>query len=71
MGLARAGQELPLVADGGDLRPIASDVDGAPPAGPDRSRAALAAGEPPAVGVPERFGSPLTGGRQRQTPGRA
>jgi 2-keto-4-pentenoate hydratase/2-oxohepta-3-ene-1,7-dioic acid hydratase in catechol pathway len=67
MRLARggpAGQELPLVADGDDwhdLRPLASDVDGALLAGLDRVRAALAAGELPVVGEPERFGPPLTG----------
>lgn len=69
MRLARggaAGREVPLVAaaDGGwhDLRPVASDVDGAMLAGGlDRVRAALAAGELPAVGEPERFGPPLAG----------
>ncbi|HEV7657888.1 MAG TPA: fumarylacetoacetate hydrolase family protein [Mycobacteriales bacterium] len=68
MRLARggpAGQELPLVADGDgdwhDLRPIASDVDGALLAGLDRVRSALAAGDLPLVGAPDRFGPPLTG----------
>lgn len=69
MRLARggpAGRELPLVADGDggwhDLRPVASDVDGALLAGGlDRVRAALAAGELPAVDEPERYGPPLAG----------
>jgi 2-keto-4-pentenoate hydratase/2-oxohepta-3-ene-1,7-dioic acid hydratase in catechol pathway len=70
MRLARgggAGAEIPLAADGDgggwhDVRPVASDVDGALLAGGlDRVRAALAAGELPAVPEPERFGPPLSG----------
>lgn len=49
------GAETPLVSAGAgwyDLRPVAAEVDGALPAGRDRVRAALAAGELPPVPVP-------------------
>ena len=68
MRLARggpAGAETPLVSDGAgwyDLRPVAAEVDGALLAGGlDQVRAALAAGELPAVPEPDRFGPPLAG----------
>jgi 2-keto-4-pentenoate hydratase/2-oxohepta-3-ene-1,7-dioic acid hydratase in catechol pathway len=69
MRLARigaAGAEIPAVSnDGGqwfDLRSIAADIGPTFLAdGLDRARAALSAGELPAVGSVDRFGPPLAG----------
>jgi 2-keto-4-pentenoate hydratase/2-oxohepta-3-ene-1,7-dioic acid hydratase in catechol pathway len=67
MRLARggpAGREVPLVSDGSgwhDLTPVAADVTGALLADLAPVRAALAAGELPAVPEPERFGPPVAG----------